>query len=154
MVEQFGKSTFIRNGALVTANVQRDFTIYTLATEDLAPSAISNDAVNIQADSDFVLTQITVSADLAGATQQVSTKPIPLVRVQITDTGSGRNLFDGSVDVGALSANFSDAYELPVPRRFSANSTIRVSFTNYSTSETYTNLRIYLHGYKEWQIKR
>lgn len=152
-ITQFRKAQRVVNGQLVEVIEQLDFFIYTLAATALAPAATANATVNIQADSDFIVHKMTVMADVAGAGQTLNTLVVPLVRVQLTDTGSGRNLFDQATDLSALGIALVP-YMLPVERRFAANSTIQATFTNYDAAQTYANVRLYLHGYKAWAMGR
>jgi hypothetical protein len=150
-VSNFREATRVQNGRITKVTEQLDFYTYTLETTALAPAGVGNDTVNIQADADFVVTDLAIMADVAGAQQQAATIEVPLVRIQLTDTGSGRNLFDQPVDLGIFGV-INRPYELPVERRFAANSTIQCTFTNYSAATTYANCRLYLRGFKAWVI--
>lgn len=151
-VTQFRVANRVSNGEIVKVIEQADFFIYTLAVTNLAPGGTNNATVNIQADADFIVTKMTGMADVAGAGQTFNTLVIPLVRVQLTDTGSGRNLFDVATDMSAIAGSAYLPYILPVERRFSANSTIQATFTSYDAAQTYANVRLYLHGYKAWPM--
>lgn len=152
-ITQFRKSVRMIDGSLKEVTEQLDFFIYTLAVTNLAPTVTANTTVNIQADSDFIVTKMTGMADVAAAGQTFNTQVIPLVRVQLTDTGSGRNLFDIATDMSAIAGSAYLPYIMPVERRFSANSTIQAAFTNYDAAQTYGNVRLYLHGFKTWVVK-
>ena len=73
-------------------NRRRDFYIYEAETIAIVVGTLTNDVINIEADSDFILQKLTFQADLAGVAQAEATRVIPNVLVQLTDTGSGRQL--------------------------------------------------------------
>ena len=150
-ISQFRKTKRVINGQVSDVIEQLDFYIYQLGAINLAPNATANATVNVQADADFIAQKFTVMADVAGAGQTLNTLVIPLVRVQLTDTGSGRNLFDQPIDLSSLGIALVP-YNLPVERRFSANSTIQATFTNYDAAQTYANVRLMMHGYKAWAM--
>lgn len=151
-ITQFREANRVINGKVERVLEQADFFVYTMAVTALAPAGTGNDTVNIQADADFICTKMTMMADVAGAGQTFNTFVVPLVRVQLTDTGSGRNLFDEAVDISSIGGSGMFPYMLPVTRRFSANSTIQATFNNYDAAQTYANVRLYLHGYKAWPM--
>ena len=87
------------------ADVRRDRTdFYTYEAEALllAAGAAANDIITIEADSNFVLQKLNYIADIAAAAFTDSTRPIPLVTIQLTDTGSGRNLMSNPVPIPSL----------------------------------------------------
>lgn len=115
----------------------------------LAASGSSSQNINFDADSVFVWTKATYLVDLNGAAITDSARPIPLITVQMTDTGSSRNLSSIAVPLDSIAGRMgSEPLILPVARAFMPNSTLRVTFTNYSNTTTYTNLYFVLHGYK------
>lgn len=118
----------------------------------VASIAANNSAsqnITFDADSVFTWTGTTYFVDLAAAPITDSARPIPLITVQMTDTGSGRLLIANATPIDTVAAyKASDIYILPKPREFAPNSTLRVSYTNYSAATTYTNLYMVLHGVK------
>lgn len=152
-ITNFKKSIRIEGNKPVEVLEQVDVYTYTLKTDtSLAPAGTATTTVSIQSDADFVCEQIAYMVDIAGAAQTDSTRIIPLVRILLNDTGSGRNLSDIAIDLSAFAGYGSLPFILPVPRRFAARSTIQCVFTNYSAAETYANVRLYLIGYKAWKI--
>lgn len=100
--------------------------------------------VQIQADSDFKIMNMTAalfnSAD--GAIFNIASNPIGLlVTCQLTDTGSGANLFDKSQPLINVAGTGTDPYILPMPRIMSANSQLSVAITNASTT---ANVGVYI----------
>ena len=84
---------------------------------------------------------------LIAAAQTESTRVIPLVTMQVTDSGSGRNLFESPVAVPSLFGTGELPFILPTPKLFSARSTITIAVANFDTAATY-NLRFSFIGYK------
>lgn len=125
-----------------------DFFIYRAQAAALGAGASQAVTVNIQADSAFILDKMSVFADLAGAAQTDSTRVIPLVTLQITDGGSGRNLQNGPIPLSSIAGNGELPFVLPQPRVFVANSSITFTFTNFSLATTYTNVFLSLIGRK------
>lgn len=133
-------------------NIQfvEDFFIYELDILAIGPGATANANIQIQADSDFKLVKITTMADIAAASQLEGTRVLPLVTLQIVDTGSGRQIFSSPVAMGALFGTGQLPFILPVPRIFKARTNISLSFTNYDAAVTY-NLRNAFIGNKIFQ---
>lgn len=128
-----------------------DHYIYSASVSALAAAASLTDQVNIEADANFVIVKAAYFADLAGAVQTEDSRVIPLVRVQINDTGSGRNLQNQAVPIASLAGHEGLPLVWPVPRTFKAKSTINVTFTNFSSATTYTNVELAFIGYKKFR---
>lgn len=129
---------------------RRDFFVYTLAftgASILAPGAANQGAIQIQADSDFELTKFTMFADIASAAETESTRVLPLVTIQITDTGTGRQLFSSPLPIPAIMGDGRIPFILPVPKIFSANASVAVAVANFSAATSY-GLRLCLIGAK------
>lgn len=127
--------------------VRRDFYIYEAEALAIAPAGSANDIINIEADSDFILQKLTYEADIAAATQTDSTRVVPLVTVQLIDSGSGRQLMQNPIPIPSTFGTGQLPFILPNPRKFLRNSTIQVAFTNFSAATTY-NIRLAFLGYK------
>ena len=112
----------------------------------------ANDTFNLQIEADayFVITKLSYMADIAGAAQTESSRVIPLVRVLITDTGSGRNLMNSSVDISSLAGHEGLPFITPTARWILPNSAVNVQFTSYDAAATYGNVSLYFHGKKIW----
>lgn len=126
---------------------RRDFYIYEAEALALASGASSNDVVNIEADSNFILQKLAYQADIAAAAFTATTRPIPNVTVQIIDTGSGRQLMSNPIPIPSFFGTGELPFILPNPRLFMRNSSIQVAFTNFDAAVTY-NIRLALIGYK------
>lgn len=113
-----------------------------------APTATG--IINIDADSDFYCVAMSYQADIAGAALTEATNIIPLVTLQITDTGSGKSLSNIPMPIGAMMGDGKRPYRLPRPRVFLSNSTIQNNFTMFTAAVTY-NITILFHGYKVYK---
>lgn len=124
-----------------------DFYVYQSTIAGLAPAAQLTDFITIEADADFIWMQGAYTADIAAAAFTSGTRPIPLVRLQLTDTGSGRQLSNGAVPI----PNYFGTGELPniltTPRFFARNSSIQLVYTNFDAAVTY-NLNLAFIGVK------
>lgn len=126
---------------------RRDFFIYEAAVVAIATGASVNDVINIEADSDFILQKLTYSADLAGVAQLESTRIVPNVTVQITDTGSGRQLMQNPIPIPSFFGSGELPFILPNPRLFMRNSTLQVAFTSFEAAAT-PDIELAFIGYK------
>lgn len=128
-------------------NFRRDFYVYEAESLALVSGGTSNDVINIEADSDFILQKMTYEADIAAAAYTFTTNPIPLVTIQITDTGSGRQLMQNPIPINSFMGDGKLPFYLPNPRKFLRNSTIQIAFVNFDAAVTY-NIRLAFIGYK------
>lgn len=131
--------------------VARDFYTYEedFLVADLIAGATLNGSIEIQADSDFVWQKAAFFADLAGAPQTDSSRVLPLVTVQLVDTGSGRNLLELAAPITSLFGSGELPFVLPIPRLFFARSTVQVQISNFSAATAY-GLRLSFIGYKAY----
>jgi hypothetical protein len=115
--------------------------------QSTAPTATA--VINLDADSNFYCVALSYSASVADAALTESTNIIPLVRVLITDTGSGKALMNTPMPMASIMGDGKRPYRLVRPRVFLANATIQFSFTSFVAAGTiYSDLQITLHGYK------
>lgn len=126
---------------------RRDFYIYESEALALAPAGSANDIINIEADSDFILQKFAYEADIAAAAFVFNTKPIPLITIQLIDSGSGRQLMNNPIPVSSFMGDGQLPFILPNPRKFLRNSTIQIAYTNFDAAVTY-NIRLAFIGYK------
>ena len=135
------------------SNVRRtqDFYVYADTISSIASGASDTRTVKIEADANFSALKINYFASIAGAAQTADTRVIPLITVQITDQGSGRNLFNQAVPLPVIAGTGELPFLIPLQggRAFRANSSILFTFTNYSAATTY-RLDYGLVGVKEW----
>ena len=134
-----------------TNSIKKDFYIYEEDFSSVASGATATGNINIQADSDFVLQKLTYFADISAAAQTNETRVIPLMAVQIKDTGSGRNLIETVAPVPNIFGTGQLPFILPTPKLFLARSTIAITVENFDAAETY-NLRLSFIGYKIFRL--
>lgn len=125
------------------------YTVPVVASLGVGASASSN--ISFDADSTFTWTHTTYFVDLSGAAMTDSARPIPLINVFLTDTGTGRNFMNTTIAIDTFAAyKGSEPYPLTYPRVFAPNSTLRCAYVNYSAASTYTNIYLVLHGVKRF----
>lgn len=131
--------------------VIEDFFSYSTGVIVLAAAIGANGLANIaiQADSDFVWEKLTYFAD-AGAQLTEATKVVPLAQIMITDTGSGRQMFNVPMNLATIAGTGSLPYILSRPKLFDANSTIQISLTNRIA--TAVNIEVVLSGRKRFKL--
>lgn len=134
-------------------NVVLDYFSYVFPTfTGLAPLGVSaTQQVQIQADSDFELLQLMYAADIALAAYVWNTRPIPNISAVITDTGSGRQLMNGSVPLTAIAGIAEQPAWLPQTKIFQRNATVSLQLTNFDAAVTY-NVRVTMVGRKIFQL--
>jgi hypothetical protein len=126
---------------------EEDFFVYTAQFAALAPAAVAQSSIQIQADSHFKWIKATLQCDIAAAAYLDSTRPIPLASLQITDGGTGRQLLFQAMPLETIFGSGALPFILPVPRIFRARSNISLSITNFSAATTY-NIRLAFVGTK------
>jgi hypothetical protein len=133
------------------------FTYQTPVIASIAPGAAT--AVTIQFDQNSVFNWLrtTFTVDKTNAAQTSSTQPIPFVTLQITDTGNGMSFMNGPIPIYAMAGLEGNLpYVLPTPQLVQANASYQFQWASYSTggggNETYTNLRLQLHGYRIFNV--
>lgn len=127
--------------------LRRDFFVYAINFLSLAPAATANGAIQIQADSDFETQKLAMFADIAAAAQTEDTRVLPLVSLQVQDTGTGRQIFNIAVPIPAIMGDGRIPFILPTTKIFSKNASVAFSVTNFSAATTY-NLRLLMIGSK------
>lgn len=128
-----------------------DFFTYQLDFPNLTFGTTQTQNIQIQADSDFKLVKLTYFADVAGAAQTDSSRVVPLVAVQITDSGSGRQLLSAPSAVPALFGTGEIPFILPVARIFKARASVAVQVSNFSAGTDYS-LRLSFVGTKIFKL--
>ncbi len=95
-------------------------------------SAIPDDAtvsgfLQVQADSDFVMSYIAADAIDAAGTAVLDD---PVITAQITDTGSGKTFFSNPTLLSLVTGKGGFPFLLPAPRVVNPNTNIKVDITN------------------------
>lgn len=124
-----------------------DFFIYEVDFSALASGASQTNSFTIQQEADFLLTKITLQADIAAAGQTESTRVIPLATIMVNDTGSGRNLMSSAVPLANIFGTGGLPFILPRQRLFVASSVVNITLTNFDAANTY-NIRLSFIGEK------
>ncbi len=104
-------------------------------------------AVNIQADSDFLVLNQSYDANTANAARTFNSLVVPNIRVLLVNTGSGYNLMDAPIPVHSIFGYGWDYYEMPVPLMLPAKSTLQAQVTNDDAAAAY-NLQLMFNGVK------
>lgn len=112
----------------------------------LAPGAAAICNVSIEQDSAFEWVMSTCSASVNGGDTVAGNAAN--IAIQISDSGSGRNLFNEPLPMGLVAGDGRFAYLLPFPRRFLARSSITISMVNYDTATTYKDIAFNMIGRK------
>lgn len=132
--------------------LRRDFYTYEAESLGLVAGGSSNDVINIEADSDFIMQKLSFQADIAGAAQTDGTRVIPNVVVQLVDTGSGRQLMQNPIPIPNIFGWGELPFVLDNPRKFLRNSTIQIAFTSFDAAVDY-NIRLAFIGYKIYDTR-
>lgn len=130
---------------------QEDYFVYTASFLALAPNGTAQQAIQVQADSDFKWVMSSYEADIAAAAFEQATAPVPNVTLQIVDTGSGRQLFSNPIPIPSVFGTGQLPFVLPIPRIFKARSSIQLIAANFDAAVTY-NIRLSLIGTKIFQM--
>lgn len=110
--------------------IAEDYFIYGIHFEDLTAGQTQNGFIQIEADSDFLIQKLAYSSWADEDNVTVFTQQVPKVQVTIVDTGSGRQLMNQPVPIGAFFGDGRLPYILPTPKLFTKNSRINVNVFN------------------------
>lgn len=130
-------------------SIDQQFFIYTSESLALAPGVASVDGIAIQADSNFSWNALAIQADEAAATQTESTRLIPNVTLQFTDTGSGRQYFLAAVPCVLLMGQMGLPFILPIRQLLSQSTVLQVNYLSFEAAIT-VNVRLALIGVKDF----
>lgn len=123
--------------------VAMDFFSYNAAIENVATGATGQATVQVQSDSDFVMTYMSAQVISAGAVVGN-----PLLTVQVTDTGTGKTFFSSEVFMSLAFGSGGFPFLLPAPRVIAPNTNLLVNLTNtsaatYTTYFSFFGVRVY-----------
>lgn len=108
----------------------------------IASGAPGQALVQIQADSDFVLTQI------AGGSRQQPTSSLGFnasILVQLTDTGSGKRYFSAPTPISHMAGSGAFPFVLPSPRVLQPNTILQIDVQNL-TAVAQVAIEFAFHG--------
>jgi hypothetical protein len=137
-------SEFIQTVARPDAKiVATAFFAYNVTIENVVAAGTGQGVIQIEADSDFVLTYMSAQTVSAGAIVAS-----PLQRVQVTDTGTGKTFSNVATLQNLWFGNTGFPFLLPGPRVIVPNTNLLVSVENfsavtYSTDFSFLGMRIY-----------
>lgn len=121
---------------------------YPITFADFAPTEQRTGVINLSANGDFILTDISYTALVEGETDEtIFTKAVPDVRALISDASSGSPFTQNAVILETYAANGLGPAQLPFPRLLSGRGAINVQISNLNNAAaTYEFLQIALHG--------
>ncbi len=134
----------------VTANNITKFFVYSMFFPSVAASTSDTRQLVIQADSDFLIQQITVAAidTVAPGT------PVDLhATVQFVDTGSGMNVFDQPIPLANIAGNGQLPYILSTPLLLNKNAALTGTLNNWATTNP-VNYYISFLGQRIYNLSR
>lgn len=116
---------------------EEDFFVYSADVADLDVAAATTFVINIQADSYFKWIKTTYYGFGVGENpeQTQATRIILPISMQVTDLGSGRQLFDRELPLSLVCGEGDLPFILPLPRVFLPRSSIQLSFTNFGSED-------------------
>lgn len=117
--------------------------------QSTAPNATS--ILNIDADSDFWCIGFSYQADIAGAALTEATNLVPLINLQINDTGSGKSLMNVPAPLTDIAGDGKHLYRLLRPRVFLSNASVQFNWTSYVAAGTVYNVSFTMHGIKVYK---
>lgn len=135
------------------ARFTKKFSSYTLAPDTINAGAQGSDVFRVDEASMFVWTKTTYIVDLAGAAQTEATRVVPLLTLQLKDTGSSMELFDVAQPLANIAGTGQIPFLLPAAYLFQPQSTMNGLFTNYSAAENYANITVSLLGYRVYDLE-
>jgi len=144
-IAQAGMSPPVSAGQRVIAE---DFFTYNIQFEDIGFGVTKTGFIQIEADSDFLIQKLAYFSSIDGTPQSLLSADIPLCTILIVDTGSGRQIMNAPVPVGALFGDGRLPYILPTPKLFVKNSRINVTLFNFSVATEYDDIWINFEGKK------
>jgi len=113
--------------------IAKEFFVYTASLASLAAGVSNADQINIEADSDFMINKTTFTVfDTNG-----DIVANPNLTVQLTDSASGRNLFDEPQAITSVAGTAQLPFVPPVAKLLRAKSTFTVTFSNRSAATMY-----------------
>jgi hypothetical protein len=133
-----------------------DYFFYAATVTGLQSTAASaTSIINIDADSDFLCTALSYQAVITtaglGALVTEATNVIPVVTLQINDTGSGKSLMNQPVPLGSIAGDGKRPYRLPRPRVFQSNATVQLNWLAYVVAGTIYQINFVMHGIKQYK---
>ncbi|NIT36972.1 MAG: hypothetical protein GTN49_10825 [candidate division Zixibacteria bacterium] len=127
--------------------IAEDFYVYGIQFQTFQSGDTATGFIQIEADSDFLIQKLAYFSNLDDTQVTVQTQDVPLATILIVDTGSGRQLMNIPIAIGALFGDGRLPYILPTPKLFTKNSRINVTVFNFG-AVNYEDLWINFEGKK------
>lgn len=135
-------------------NRAREYFVYRTnftGTNQLAAGGAGTVTFSVQSDSDFLLTEINFRTNADGTPETAIDRPG--ITMQLNDTGSGRNLFQGAVPIDTVAGYGQRTYHLPWFFFINRASVISVELNNLVAGTAY-DVRIIFGGVKLFQSRQ
>jgi hypothetical protein len=127
--------------------IAEDFYTYGIQFQNFNSGDTATGFIQIEADSDFLIQKLAYFSNFDNSQVTVQTQDVPLATILIVDTGSGRQIMNIPIPIGALFGDGRLPYILPTPKLFTKNSRINVTVFNFG-GEDYDDLWINFEGKK------
>lgn len=128
--------------------IAEDFYTYGIQFQAFNAGDTSTGFIQIEADSDFLIQKLAYFSNLNDNAVTVFSQDVPLATILIIDTGSGRQIMNIPIPIGALFGDGRLPYILPTPKLFTKNSRINVTLFNFSAGVDYNDIWINFEGKK------
>ena len=127
--------------------IAEDFYTYGIQFQSFNSGDTATGFIQIEADSDFLIQKLAYFSNFDDSQVTVFTQDVPLATILVVDTGSGRQIMNIPIPIGALFGDGRLPYILPTPKLFTKNSRINVTLFNFG-SEDYEDIWINFEGKK------
>lgn len=128
-----------------------DLFTYPVSFGSVASTKQSSPTIQIQADSYFEWFKSTWSGNKNGAAEPWPDNIDGAFTLQITDTGTGVQLFNQPMVISGIAGTGREPFILPQPRLFNPNSAVTFALTSFSGS-TWDNLYFNMIGRKLFKL--
>lgn len=108
---------------------------YSATVSALASAASGSDTIKIQADSAYLVQALVCFAFNTVTFAEITS---PIATVQVTDTGSGTQLFDNPQFIRNVFGTATLPFLMPTPRMLSPNSSLLVTVNNLNSANAVT----------------
>lgn len=144
---QIAQGGTVAPGPVSPRVIAEDFYSYGIQFQAFNSGDTSTGFIQIEADSDFLIQKLAYFSNFNDEQVTVFGQDVPLATILIVDTGSGRQIMNIPIPIGALFGDGRLPYILPTPKLFTKNSRINVTVFNFG-GEDYEDLWIVFEGKK------
>lgn len=114
----------------------QDWFTYTIASLGLSSAGSFIGNIQIDADSDFILTKMSAKVNTTGSDTSLPLDDV-LATILLVDGGSQRNLMSAPTPIPALFGTGELPHILAQPRTFKSRTNIAITIANYSVGTSY-----------------